>query len=64
MENGVYYLLRDRIGIPRYMYRLFVENRVNGLVFLFTIQYYLKLEIGATIQWGVLRLFVFAQLLV
>ena len=46
------------------MYRLFVDNRVNGLGFLFTIQYYLKLEIGGAIQWGVLRLFVFVQLLV
>ena len=54
MENGVYYLLRDGIGIPRYMYRLFVDNRMDGFGFLFTVQHYLKLKIGAAIQWGVL----------
>ena len=64
MENGVYYLLRDGIGIPRYMYRFVVDKRVVGFGFLFTVQYYLELQIGATIQRGVLRFLVFIQLLV
>ncbi len=45
MENGVYYLLGNGIGIPRYMYRFVVEYKVVGLNFLFTIQYYLELKV-------------------
>ena len=54
MENSVYYLLRDGIGIPRYMYRFVVDYKVAGFGFLFTVQYNLELEIGAAIQWRVL----------
>ena len=45
MEYSVYYLLGNGIGIPRYMYRFVVEYKLVGVNFLFTIQYYFKLEI-------------------
>ena len=54
MENSVYYLLRDGIGIPRYMYRFVVDYKVSGFGFLFTVQYYFELKAGATIQWSFL----------
>lgn len=63
MENSVYYLLRDGIGIPRYMYRFVVDYKVAGFGFLFTVQYYFELKAGATIQWSFLCFFVFIQLL-
>lgn len=63
MENSVYYLLGNGIGIPRYMYRFFVDQQETGLRFLFAIQYYFKLKAGTTVQRGVLRVFVLIQLL-
>lgn len=63
MEDGVYYLLRNGIGIPRYMYQWGVYYNMVGFGFLFTVQQYFEFEIGTTIQRGVLSVFVFIELL-
>jgi hypothetical protein len=45
------------------MYRFFVDYKVVRFNLPFTVQYYLEFQAGTTIQWHVLRFFVFVQLL-
>lgn len=45
------------------MYRFFVDYKVVSFNFLFTVQDYLEFQAGSTIQRGVLRSFIFIQLL-
>lgn len=54
MENGVYYLLRNEIGIPRYMYQSVVKYKVVCFCFLFIVQQYFEFKIRTTIQRGIL----------
>jgi hypothetical protein len=63
MENGVYYLLRDGFYIPRYMYRFVVDQQVVHFSLPFTMQHYFEGKARPAIQRGVLRSFVFIQLL-
>jgi hypothetical protein len=45
------------------MYQFFVDYQVVRFNFLFTVQHYLEFQAGTTVQWDVLRFFVFVQLL-
>lgn len=44
------------------MYQFFFDYQVVSLHLLFTVQHYLELQAGTTVQRGVLRFFIFVQL--